>query len=159
MIRPRPLGRPFGASSSVYHPSQASPASIRPDLRDTPTHGHKDTDTPTCLSMPASASRHLSPASPQPPVLLHKLLPPGMLGLQMHGMPGPTTSSTVPPGPTHGGLTLEDCLSQHCLSWHGDLEPPHCAEYGQSALPNTHMLTHVTLGQSLSLSGPRFRHL
>lgn len=48
MIRPRPLGLAFGASFSFYHPSQPSPASIRPDLQDTPTRGHTDTDTPTC---------------------------------------------------------------------------------------------------------------
>lgn len=83
-----------------------------------------------------------------------------LLELQMHRIPGPATFSAVPPAPTHGGFTHPGRLycpfsiSQHCLSQRGDLEPPHWAKHGGSALPHTHILTHVTLGWSLSLSGP-----
>lgn len=158
MIRPRPLGLALRAS-------QPSPASIRPDLRDTLTCGHTDTDTPTCsihacvciqtsLSCqspppssfaPASASWNSGIANAQDARTYHFL----------RSAPGP-----YPWWPRSLWKTAcASSLSQHCLSWHGDLEPPHWAEYGRSALPDTHIHTHVTLGQPLSLSGPQFRHL
>lgn len=153
---PRP-GTAFRTSSNVYNPTQRHPS--WPDPQGTQTRGHPAADTPTRHSHACIHAQTLFGQAPTHPHASAPAVASWNLESHLPRIPGSTTFSAVPPAPTHCGLTLPGrllcllSLSQHCLSPHGDLEPPHRAEHRRPTLPHT-IPTCVTLEWSLSLSGP-----